>query len=133
MLDHLDSLIDRSLRVPGFKADDLGRAADQFSGLVRVLEELPHDNCDGQDLFTFASILHDSFLPYNHFRLLEPWPPKSPEPEASKAHPSCRGSCFLSEAVQAPKFINFRAGSHLPVERIEQSGSMGPAVMHPPA
>ena len=48
VLGHLESQTDRSLRVPGFKADDLGHAADKFSSLARVFEELPHNNYDGQ-------------------------------------------------------------------------------------
>ena len=133
VLDLLESQIDRSLRAPGFKADDLGRAADKFSSLARVLEELPHNSYDGQDLLAFAAVLHDSFLPYSHLRQGSCISPKvdvtafqdSPaKPNISKAsvlpsdtdpqHTIDQASA-RPRAACAPKFLNFRAGSHLPV------------------
>ena len=101
VLDLLDSQIEYLLCVPAFVADSLGRSADKFLALSKILEELPSDNLGIVDLVDWAAVLHEALLPYQHFK---------------PASEGCSNAPSQHEDVSAPKrFINFQGSSHLAV------------------
>ena len=79
-VERLESMLDHFLRMPDFKAEDLGRAHDKFSSVINMVKELPKCQLGLEDLTELASQLKHDLDPYSSHFKSRPKPVVKPEP-----------------------------------------------------
>ena len=79
-VERLESMLDHFLRMPDFKAEDLGRAHDKFSSVINMVKELPKCQLGLEDLTELASQLKHDLDPYSSHFKSRPKPVVRPEP-----------------------------------------------------
>ena len=96
-VERLESMLDHFLRMPAFKAEDLGRAHEKFSSVISMVKELPKCQLGLQDLTELASQLKHDLDPYSSHFKSKPMPVVKPEPSEH--------ACSLG-TVKPPKGLN---------------------------